>query len=775
LQHPNIVQIHDVGTHEGRPYFSLEFVEGGTLAKRLAGAPQPPRDAAQLVHTLALAMDAAHARGIVHRDLKPANVLLAGADDAPVSRCVPKIADFGLAKQLDNDSGQTQTGAIMGTPSYMAPEQAGGPAGAIGPATDVYALGAILYELLTGRPPFRGATLLDTLGQVREREPVPPREMQPSTPRDLETVCLKCLQKEPAKRYPTAKELADDLDRFLKDRPILARPAGAAERAVKFTRRNKILVVGVAAVIAVLLLGILTTSVGALAALYQTGQARAAQKEEEKQKDKAQAALFDLQMKSADLALQKGDLKNALDIYNDALKDGHPEVVKLRVGKARTLYNLAKIKEVEAELDDLLKRKDLGRYEGEVLLLKGDLLLGPRSEEGLKLIRQALGKELPKGDEAFAKALLAERPADAVAHFRRALQADHYHLRARMLLSVTLLVLGRVREAEMLVVESRGLYPEEPNFLVLHALTLAFQGDAKRAVKVIDEGRQLDPDHARALKEMMPIIESIYQWDDITDPKSFARIMAAFRKARPLLARFLPAIADVGNVEDAVFANDRLRPPPLIEQNLRAATAALAAGALGNDTNESIRKLDKLVQSTPEGSAYFFKGVLLVKAERFREAEEAFARAMEQPSMLNVRPMALIFSAVCVRDIILAEGVNRVEAAVRARGVKHVEQRFRWGPVRAGEGAVLIETAVLCGAPDLARAVLGEWEKVEGVKAEDVLKNRMLLEYGARNYPAAIRTADELLAKNPDDKASIKDVRDKAVKALREFNRANGI
>ena len=200
LQHPHIVQIYEIADHEGRPYFSLEFVDGGTLAKQLAGAPQPPRDSARLLHTLAGAMDAAHQAGIVHRDLKPANILLAGAGPA-LGQYVPKIADFGLAKQLDTDSSQTQTGAIMGTPSYMAPEQANGQINRIGPATDVYALGAMLYELLTGRPPFRGAAMLDTLEQVRTREPVSPRELQPSTPRDLETICLKCLQKEPAKRY----------------------------------------------------------------------------------------------------------------------------------------------------------------------------------------------------------------------------------------------------------------------------------------------------------------------------------------------------------------------------------------------------------------------------------------------------------------------------------------------------------------------------------------------------------------------------------------------
>src|SRR5215469_2008445 len=231
LQHPNIVQVYEVGEHERRPYFSLEFVDGGNLSGRLAGAPQRPRDAAVLTQTLARAVQYAHEQGIVHRDLKPANVLVTTGGTV-------KITDFGLAKRLDIDSGYTHTGQVMGTPSYMAPEQAAGLVRSIAPATDVYALGAILYELLTGRPPFRGASMLETLEQVRQRDPLPPSQLQPNTPSDLETICLKCLQKDPAKRYVTASELADDLGRFLAGRPIQARPVGRVERVYRWAKRN---------------------------------------------------------------------------------------------------------------------------------------------------------------------------------------------------------------------------------------------------------------------------------------------------------------------------------------------------------------------------------------------------------------------------------------------------------------------------------------------------------------------------------------------------------
>jgi tetratricopeptide (TPR) repeat protein len=231
LQHPNVVQIYEIGEHDAHPFLALEFVDGGSLAARLAGAPQPPRQAAGLVETLARAVHAAHGRGIIHRDLKPANVLLT-ADGTP------KVADFGLAKCLDAEAGDTPSGAVIGTPSYMAPEQARGRSREVGPLADVYALGAVLYELLTGRPPFRAETAADTLLQVLSDDPLAPSRLQPKVPRDLETVCLKCLHKDPGRRYASALDLAEDLRRFLAREPIRARPIGPGERAVKWVKRH---------------------------------------------------------------------------------------------------------------------------------------------------------------------------------------------------------------------------------------------------------------------------------------------------------------------------------------------------------------------------------------------------------------------------------------------------------------------------------------------------------------------------------------------------------
>jgi WD40 repeat protein len=265
LQHLNIVPIYEVGEQAGQPFFSMEFLAGGCLARALGrepwvvGSPETQRRAAQLVETLARATHHAHQRGVIHRDLTPANVLL--AEDG-----TPRITDFGLAKILIAGSETlTHSGAILGTPSYMAPEQATGEKGAITTATDVYGLGAILYALLTGRPPFRGDTALQTMQRVVQDEPDPPRRLNPRVHRDLETICLRCLQKGPDKRYASAEALADDLRRFQTDRPILARRSGPVERALRWGRRNP---AWAALLAAVTVLGMVIVAISSVSAVW---------------------------------------------------------------------------------------------------------------------------------------------------------------------------------------------------------------------------------------------------------------------------------------------------------------------------------------------------------------------------------------------------------------------------------------------------------------------------------------------------------------------------
>jgi WD40 repeat protein len=308
LQHPGIVALYEVGAHEGQPYFSMEFVSGSSLAQRVAPGPLPGPQAAAYLEKTARAVHYAHGRGILHRDLKPANVLLDDNDQ-------PKITDFGLAKLLETDSGQTRTGAVVGTPSYMAPEQAAARKD-LGPACDVYGLGAILYELLTGRPPFRGESPLATLHQVADVDPVPPRLLNPKVDVDLETICLKCLEKEPVRRYASAGSLADDLRRFQAGEPITARRLGAFGRAVKWCRR-KPTAAALLGVSAAALLALIAGLVG-----FGLWQGRVAQ-DERRLREAAQKALHlaDLRENAMRHYLYVGHIRQAQQAWDAANLD----------------------------------------------------------------------------------------------------------------------------------------------------------------------------------------------------------------------------------------------------------------------------------------------------------------------------------------------------------------------------------------------------------------------------------------------------------------------
>jgi eukaryotic-like serine/threonine-protein kinase len=363
LRHPHIVQVYEVGEHDGLPFLSLEYVGGGSLAQQTAGVPQPPHAAAALLETVARAVHYAHAHGVVHRDLKPGNILLQNDaampsgmtndgmtnderspnDEArspkqeggrgasslglrhsfvirhsslgiPESFVIPKITDFGLAKM--EPACLTATGAVLGTPGYMAPEQAAGASRSVGPAADVYALGAILYELLVGGPPFRGATPLDTLEQARSQDPVPPSQSQARTPHDLETICLKCLQKEPAQRYASALELADDLRCFLDGKPIRARPVRAAERAWRWARRNP-RVAALAGSVAILLVAVAVVSTAA--AVVTRHQLRATQHAEAEATRRLYASLLD-QARATRLTGQVGQRHESLATLAEAAR-----------------------------------------------------------------------------------------------------------------------------------------------------------------------------------------------------------------------------------------------------------------------------------------------------------------------------------------------------------------------------------------------------------------------------------------------------------------------
>jgi serine/threonine-protein kinase len=450
LVHPNIVQVYEVGVHEGLPYIALEYVEGGSLADRLDGTPWQAGAAADLVETLARAVHAAHQRGVIHRDMKPANVLLAsdggkpngtdGTDGThnghPSHSVTPKITDFGLAKRLTVEegatlpAGPTPSGAIVGTPSYMAPEQAGGPSKRVGQAADIYSLGAILYELLTGRPPFVAPTPIDVVLQVVTEEPVPPGRLQSKVPRDLETICLKCLHKDPTRRYPSAQALAEDLRRFNEGCPITARPISTWERGIKWIRRRP----AVASLVAVLLLVVVGAFAG-MAGLWlraedQRGQAESARIEAEEAASRAreneELANRQKQRAETNYLLARRALEKALELGKDPrFQQGELEDVHRKLFQAAVSF-FEEFVQLQGD-DPHFQQERAAAFFG---LGESTEALGSK-EEALTAYRRAL---------AIYDELAKDQPAE-LAH--RVNQARTHHN-----LAILYGILGRSSEAE---------------------------------------------------------------------------------------------------------------------------------------------------------------------------------------------------------------------------------------------------------------------------------------------------------------------------------------
>jgi serine/threonine protein kinase len=431
LQHPHIVQVIETGEHQGTPWFSMEYVSGGSLDKRLQGRPLPPREAARITSMIAEAVAHAHARGVLHRDLKPANILVQDVEahsssvDSSVKpvRTVPskgntvvldgiatptgsgsqtpvtlKVTDFGLAKQLDDGrtlaGTKTQAGTVMGSPSYMAPEQASGDTAALGPTVDVYALGALLYELLTGRPPFRASTAWDTITQVLKDEPVPPTRLMPRLPRDIETICLKCLAKDPKKRYASVSELDADIQRFLRDEPIHARPIAWWERTWKAAKRRPTLaglivtaIVAVGIIIALISIGNAKLLEERIAAEDARDKAMVAMKKAEAEHKKAQKRL-----EMAVEAVEKLLTRTASESW--ARRPELQEERKKLLEDAVTFYQAF----LEQESDDPLLRREAARVYyrmAGVYLLLGDAKSAAQTLQKTKELQEALCEQFP--------------------------------------------------------------------------------------------------------------------------------------------------------------------------------------------------------------------------------------------------------------------------------------------------------------------------------------------------------------------------------------------
>jgi tetratricopeptide (TPR) repeat protein len=540
LKHANIVQIHEIGDVDGRPFFSLEFVDGGSLADRLTGTPLPAREAATLLIPIARAAQAAHDEGIVHRDLKPANVLLAdGKQTGPIVDATPMLTDFGLAKSVGSADGPTQSGAILGTPSYMAPEQAQGHSRDVGPPVDIYALGAILYELLTGRPPFRAETPLDTVMQVVTQEPVPPRQLQPKCPRDLETIALKCLQKEPRKRYATAGDLADDVQRFLNGEPIHARPVGPFGRAWRWAKRNKAVAALLAILFIVMSAGLVVTSALLVRAHREhqkaVTQEAAAKTQEAAAKIQEAAAKTQEAAAKAQEARAKANLLRAVDAVNRMMTRVADErlayVPQFEDERRQILEDAVRFYHefLEQEANDAQLRRATGR--AHLRLGKVFLSLG-RYEQARDAFQQAV---------RIHDQLAADFPSDPDHRNDLALALTHHGGVQRLLNHLELADPDYAR-ARQLAEELVASAPGEPEYHVTLAETLAQLGFHSLQQRRIDAARS-------------SFRKSVEEWGALVDghPGEF-RYAFERAKVRSNLGYLLLNIGDLGEAERFLHA-----------------------------------------------------------------------------------------------------------------------------------------------------------------------------------------------------------------------------
>lgn len=510
LNHPNIVHLYYDGEHHGHPFFAMEYCPGGSLRDRLAKGWLAPGQAALLVKTLAMACDRVHFFGLIHRDLKPGNVLF-GEDD------VPKIADFGLALAEEE---RTFPFELIGTPAYMAPEQIDPSLGRVGPRTDVYGLGAILYECLTGSPPFKGDTVHSILDRVRKEPPTAPRRLNPKITLDLEAICLKCLAKDPPQRYHSALGLAKDLERFLTKAPVTARRQWPTRHAWHWIKTNPIKVM-----LAILLL----TVVGIVWKLRNDELRQARERSEHAEQlaeqrsrrlEAQRAEEHTARVAAARQGAARGDWVRALPEFDGAILDNESDVRHLRIERLVGYFALNRTAELTAELD-ALGQSDLGNMTAQATLMRAAWLLcdTAHQDEGRALARQAhQGRQdlFSDADRAFAEGLSVERTGQALKAFESAIKADPLHYLAATSYTMALAAVGDHDEARRQARFLRGVFPHSPVAELAEAIVAVVEGKREEMkMSLAAMAKKLPADRQPAVTQMREFLGAILDLQEI--------------------------------------------------------------------------------------------------------------------------------------------------------------------------------------------------------------------------------------------------------------------